>query len=484
MLDLTDGLGGGRRLLMIEQGGRGGVADYTAELTRALAARGWQVDLATADDHRYRPAPGVSVRGVFHYVRGRSRLARSVRRCGLGPVANGLRFLSAIPCLMRLARRADIVHAQGWEFAPLGVLAIACLRLTGVAVVQTAHNTFERDRPRDGTHRALARLTARTIVHTQADLARVPAQADSRSVIVPHGEYGGLARSGGHVDGERARHELGIAPDTPITLLFGQLRPDKGLGDALSALVRVPRLHLLIAGQEAGALAKEASRLRNEEIASRVTVREGFLDMREAAWLFAAADTVVLPYRIASQSGVLLLAYGFRRPVVVYPVGGLVEAVVDGETGWLCARADAQALAEALNASVSAGRAECLRRGEAGDELARERYAWPTCARRTSEIYLEVLAARGMSRAGPSRSCKQGAGGRSAPFAAQERKGAGGRPAPSVAARLRVLLSRRCRVGCWLLRPGRTSRASLSRRCCLRPSALHPTSVLRRSRGS
>ena len=47
-----------------------------------------------------------------------------------------------------------------------------------------------------------------------------------------------------------------------------------------------------------------------------MTVREGFLEMAQAAQLFAAADTVVLPYHGASQSGVLLLAYGFHRPVI------------------------------------------------------------------------------------------------------------------------------------------------------------------------
>ena len=66
--------------------------------------------------------------------------------------------------------------------------------------------------------------------------------------------------------------------------------------------------------------------------------------MTQAAQLFAAADAVVLPYEVASQSGVLLLAYGFQRPVVVYPVGGLLEAVIDGETGWICARSDVEAL--------------------------------------------------------------------------------------------------------------------------------------------
>ncbi len=379
------------RLLMIEQGGRGGVADYTEELTRALAAEGWQVVLATAEDHRYRPASGVTIHPLFHYVRGHTRLARAVRRAGLGPIANGLRFLLAIPPLVALGRDADLAHSQGWELAPLGLVAIACLRLAGVPVVQTSHNTFERGRAFDRTHAWLARLAASTIVHTEADLARVPGTADGRVVVIPHGEYGGLARSGGSADRDAARAQLGIAPEAPVTLLFGRLRPDKGLGDLLAALPRLPRLHLLIGGEEDGALAAASAQLADPALATRVTVREGYLDMRAAAALFAATDTVVLPYPVASQSGVLLLAYGFHRPVVAYPVGGLGEAVLDGETGWICSRPDVDALVSALGAAIEAGWLECRRRGEAGAKLAEERFAWPAIARRTGEVYREVL---------------------------------------------------------------------------------------------
>jgi glycosyltransferase involved in cell wall biosynthesis len=379
------------RLLMVEEGGRGGVADYTEELTRALAAQGWQVALATAEDHRYRPASGVTIHPLFHYVRGRTRLARAARGVGMGKIANGLRFLLAIPPLIRLARRADVVHTQGWEFAPLGLVAVACLRLAGAPIVQTSHNTFERGRSLDRTHAWLARLTARTIVHTEADFARVPSTADGRVAVVPHGEYGALARSGGAADRDAARAELGIAPEAPVTLLFGRLRADKGLGDLLAALGRLPQLHLLVGGEEDGALAAASAQLADPALAGRVTVHEGYLDMREAATLFAATDTVALPYPVASQSGVLLLAYGFRRPVVAYPVGGLREAVLDGETGWVCARPDVEALVGALGAAIEAGWPECRRRGEAGAKLAEERFAWPAIARRTGEVYRDVL---------------------------------------------------------------------------------------------
>ena len=380
---------------MIEQGGRGGVADYTTELLRDLAPLGWTITLATAADHLYPPIEGVTPRAVFHYLRDERPLGRAVRRLHLGKLINGVRFIAALPRLTRLAREADIVHTQGWEIPQIGLLAIACMRLTGTPIVQTAHGTFERTRRlvwirRIATHLS-ARLVARTIVHTQADLERARAAAWGTAAVIPHGEYGGLASRGGAAERETSRAQLGIGPTDPVTLLFGQMRRDKGLPDLLAAARRLPALRVVIGGQDIGGLAEVADELSAADLAPRVTVREGFLEIAEAAELFAAADTVVLPYQAASQSGVLLLAYGFHRPVVIYPVGGLPESVIDGETGWVCPTADVDGLVAALGAAIAAGPQEAARRGAEGARLAAERFAWPVIARRTDELYREVL---------------------------------------------------------------------------------------------
>jgi glycosyltransferase involved in cell wall biosynthesis len=384
------------RVLMVEQGGRGGVGDYTGQLVAALAAQGWEVELATADDHLLAPIAGVEIRPVFHYARGRTAAERALRRARLGALLNGLHFLRSLPRLVRLARRAQIVHTQGWEVPEIGLLAALCMRLAGARIVQTLHGIVERSGRIEGVRRletiAMGRLTARTIVHTQADVAGLPPSVRGCTVVIPHGEYGGLARTGGSVEREQAREQLGVAPDAHATLIFGQLRHDKGLGDAVAAAQRLPGLHLLIGGQDLGALSDLAAELERPSLQGRVTVREGFLEMSEAATLFAAADTVALPYRAASQSGVLLLAYGFQRPVVIYPAGGLVEAVEDGATGWICPSADVEGLVQALGEAIAAGPQESARRGELGARLADERFSGEASARRTGELYAEVLS--------------------------------------------------------------------------------------------
>ena len=64
-------------------------------------------------------------------------------------------------------------------------------------------------------------------------------------------------------------------------------------------------------------------------------LEDKYISNEEVAVYFAAADVVVLPYLEASQSGIVPIAYSFNTPVISTRVGGLPEAVIDGETGLL-----------------------------------------------------------------------------------------------------------------------------------------------------
>lgn len=386
----------GERVLMVEEGGFGGVGDYAARLAQALADEGCAVELATARDHPHGALPGVDVRAAFPYLRERGAVSRALRSAGLGRVLNGAAHALTIVRLTPAARRFGLVHTHGAEWPPLAAFQHLLWRTAGAAIVHTPHNTFDRVGGMRVRFKEWAeRLADVVIVHAQADLPNLLPSVRERAVVIPHGEYGGLARTGGSADRAAARAALGLPADAVAVLLFGQLREDKGIDVLLEAAAAVPGLHVVLAGEDKGALSAVAPLLADPRLDGRVIVREGFHPMEAAAGFFAAADASVLPYRRASASGVLLLSYGFSCPPVVFPVGGLPEAVEDGETGWICSGMTADALADTLRAVIAAGPAERARRGAAGAALSEERYAWPAIARRTiAEAYGPARAHR------------------------------------------------------------------------------------------
>ncbi len=130
-------------------------------------------------------------------------------------------------------------------------------------------------------------------------------------------------------------------------LLFGRLRAYKGLDllrDAWPLLrARHPQAELLVVGEgEPEALAPGLAALPGVRLEAR------WLAEAEIPGLIGAADAVVLPYREASQSGVVSLAHALGVPVVTTPVGALAEQVRDGVDGVVAAAVTPAALAEAM----------------------------------------------------------------------------------------------------------------------------------------
>jgi glycosyltransferase involved in cell wall biosynthesis len=392
---------GAPRVLLVEEGGRGGVSDYTAELAAALARAGWRADVATACDHAFPPTAGVTVHRVFPYVRDRRPAGRLLRRLGLSRGVNGIAHLAASALVVRLAWRCDVVHVQGEEWPPLGAVQALLLRALRRPVVYTPHNTFDRgERSYPRANALIRRCARRLVVHSEFDRSSLPDGLRAKTAVIPHGEYGGLARRGSpDVDPLIARTGLGAADDELVVLLFGQLRPDKGVRDLLEAAAEVPGVRIVLAGEDHGVLSQVAGLLTDTRLRDRVVVRPGFVPPRDAGSLFAASDLVVLPYHRASASGVLLLAYGYARPVLAYPVGGLPEYVEDGGTGWMCERADAASLAKQLRMIALAGRDECRARGDAGRRFSEERLSWSKIARRTTQLYEDALTSSARSAA-------------------------------------------------------------------------------------
>jgi glycosyltransferase involved in cell wall biosynthesis len=161
----------------------------------------------------------------------------------------------------------------------------------------------------------------------------------------------------------------GVAPKHDF-LFFGRIRAYKGLDLLRDAFVRLRQAHPAATLRVVGEGDIEAAAPGLAALPG-VTVEPRWVADADIPALVAAARAVVLPYREASQSGVLPIALACGVPVVATPVGGLSEQLTDGQSGLLADSPTAPALAAAmarllaepgLQAHLAAGAA---RQGEA-----------------------------------------------------------------------------------------------------------------------
>jgi len=143
----------------------------------------------------------------------------------------------------------------------------------------------------------------------------------------------------------------------PRVLFFGYIRPYKGVDlliEAVAALrARGQDVVVTVAGeswQDPEELTGMAERLGVSDL---IEFEFGYVTDDGVAKLLEEHHLVVQPYRSASQSGVIPLAFAAGRPVVVTPVGGLAESVDSGVNGVVAEAATADALADALTVALS-----------------------------------------------------------------------------------------------------------------------------------
>jgi glycosyltransferase involved in cell wall biosynthesis len=155
---------------------------------------------------------------------------------------------------------------------------------------------------------------------------------------IPHGELSYYQRLSPVNEPENTRRR--------VLLFFGRITPYKGLDILLQAyqqLQPMPDLILRIVGE--GNLTHLQPQLK---ILPRVEITNHWVEETEIGKFFQDANMVILPYTHATQSGVLAIAAGFKKPVIATKTGGLPEQVQDGNTGILIPANDVSALAGAI----------------------------------------------------------------------------------------------------------------------------------------
>lgn len=158
-------------------------------------------------------------------------------------------------------------------------------------------------------------------------------------------------RVGDGISQSAAQQRLNLS-GKKVVLFFGYIRRYKGLMNLIEAFAlvqkRIENAHLLIVGEYYDDPRPYRDAIRLLGIENNVTEIAQYVANEDVHLYFEAANLVVLPYNEATQSGILSIAYGFLKPVVVTNVGGLSELVDEGKTGFVVPPHDTARLAEAM----------------------------------------------------------------------------------------------------------------------------------------
>ena len=142
-----------------------------------------------------------------------------------------------------------------------------------------------------------------------------------------------------------------------VILFFGIIREYKGLDVLIESInllkANLNDFHALIVGECYENINKYRSLIDKYELSSLITFINEYVPNEEVSKYFSCSDVVVLPYKTASQSGVLQIAYHFDIPVVTTDVGGLSEYIENNSTGILIESDNPIKLSEILYDNLS-----------------------------------------------------------------------------------------------------------------------------------
>jgi glycosyltransferase involved in cell wall biosynthesis len=202
--------------------------------------------------------------------------------------------------------------------------------------------------------------------------------SEDKIYSIPHGDYSIYAKW----KKEEIKEEKAV-------LFFGSIKKYKGIEYLIKAepLITsfIPNAKIIIAGS--GDFKKYEVLIKNK---NSFEIHNRFIPDEEVAEFFQRSSVVVLPYIDGSQTGIIPIAYSFKKPVVVTDVGSIPEVVDDEKTGYVVPPRNSEALAEAI---IKLLKDDELRKklGENAYKKMREDLSWDKIAEKTIGVYKAVI---------------------------------------------------------------------------------------------
>jgi D-inositol-3-phosphate glycosyltransferase len=382
-----------------------------SELTRKLAGQGHQVTV-----YAQKNAADLPDQAELHAgVRVEHIDSGPVTETGTEPGDAGL--LERVPAFSGPLRsiwqsdRPDVVHALAWTS---GLAALAAARDLGIPVVQEFSSLSVSERRAAADSRG-SRDQSGAVTADGASAARIrlePAIGRSATAVVAtnSAEVSDLASLGVHrssirvvpwgVDTDLFTPEGPVAKRNgrPRLLTAADLTQRKPLETLFRALTKVPGAELLVIGGPAEAkLAKDDNYVKLAKFAAALGITDRVIFTGEVEYaamppLLRSADLVISTCQYAPSGTTSLQAMACGTPVIAPPVGGHMDAVVDGTTGIIIPPDRPALLAQRIR-QLLAHPMLIEAYGVAAVDRVRSRYSWDRIAGETIAVYDRVTQA-------------------------------------------------------------------------------------------
>jgi glycosyltransferase involved in cell wall biosynthesis len=332
-----------------------------------------------------------------------SRLEAEARAAGLETLSLDLRTRSyalAIATLRRflIRRGIEIVHTQLSQDLPALVPAAVYVSQPPPIILTKRVGSFisKKDPFHRWLYRHVSLIIAISDVIRRNVIATCPVDPDRVLTLFDGVD---LERFNPEtVDSHAVRRELGIEEDTIVIGVVGRFSPGKGHEEFLQAarviLSQNPRVKFLIVGEPSHGEESYGNEIRRSAaplMEKGAVIFTGF--RRDIPQVMGALDILAFPSYAEAFGDVLIEAMAMKLPVVSTNCDGVLEIVVDGETGIQVPPKDAPALADGLLTLI---RDPVLRKklGEAGRLRVEKLFDLKKRTARMDELYAQILQRR------------------------------------------------------------------------------------------
>ena len=146
---------------------------------------------------------------------------------------------------------------------------------------------------------------------------------------------------------------------TPVhsgrALFFGRINPYKGADNLLEIVRLCPEIQFDVIGRVDSQMQEVVHQLSKE---ANVRLNNDYVTDEEMRKAFIDCDWAIVPYNSASQSGIIIDAYKYSRPIIAFAVGAIPEQVDADKSGYLVESGNNEKFAEKLKEAINLSRDE------------------------------------------------------------------------------------------------------------------------------